>query len=234
MNTSSVPASLFDLYNFFYQAAEMTPPQNQYSMDFMALQEGEIRERHFFHNTSNNASRVVVNEYITTAHAKEYGKLELLHEYEGEDKNTPYVLGENLTFDADATANRYCTEGFSGTTGWRTYLQGPCAKMEIPIEDLPSDGKLEIEIGLFKSTFLDTNVKVLANGFDVLEKELNSKTTGDGLKFTIDIAEVFNAGNHILNLEFFFDAVSMEEMEMPLGKRTKTVSFTTFVIRQIT
>ena len=233
LTISSVPASLFDLYTFFYQAAGTTSPQNKYSMDFLSLQEGNTRERHFFHNTSNNASRVVINEYVTTSPAKEYDKLVLLYEHQGENKNTPYVLGEELSFAVDATANRYCTDGFGNTTGWRTYLQGPYAHMEIPIKDLPSSGMLEVDIGVYKSTYKDTNVRVYANGVAVLEKGMNAKTVGKGLKFTLDIAEIFKAGDNHLNLEFYFDAISMDEMEKPVRDRTKSVSFTSFVIRNI-
>ena len=233
MMTSHVPASMFDLYMLFYDAAGSTAPENPYAMDFRSLKEGETRERRFFKNGANSASRVVIDEYVTTDLAEETKKMTIVHEYLGEDKDIPYQLGEKLSFGLDTTANRYCVDGFAGSNGFTTPLMGPYAHMEIPIDKLPASGTLEVHIDLGSPVSHETNVSVFANGKPVLEKEITLKTQKPALDFTMDIDNVFENDDSLLNLEFYLDAVSMDEMARNLRERTRLISFVSLVIRQV-
>jgi hypothetical protein len=233
LTVSHVPASMFDLYTLFYATAGKTAPENQYTMDFLTLGEGDVRERHYFRNATNSARDVVIKEFVTTDLAEEADKMLLVHEYLGEGKDVPYQLGEKLSFAADATANRYCVDGFGTPVGWYTPVLGPYARMEIPIKKLPKTGQIEVQITLGTKVTTETNVRIFANGKPVLEEEITANTLESGLNFTMDIDSVFENGNNLLDLEFYFDGVSMDEMSLPRLKRTETIRFVEMFIRQV-
>lgn len=230
MTQTDVPASMFDLSGILYGIAGKSGKTGVYGEDIFSLTEDQIRERHFFYNTTNR-SKVAIKEYVSSSHASDPDSLELVGTYiDTEGKDTPYKLGTTLTFDMDATANKYCTDGFGNTSGWLTRLYGPHAQIEIPIENLPKKGTLQVDIGVGK-LYNSTSFIAYANNIPVFENDsANSKNIQEnGIHFTLDIPTVFKDTN-VLVLSFEFDEIDPDEMTKSVGKRTRTISFTSIEI----
>ena len=138
--TSSAPLSLFDLPGILCESFGLAPTLTEYGCSLEEVQTLDTRERHFFLNTTGS-SQIRIVEYKTTGHAGDKDLLEEVQTYEEEGgKDVPYQLGTVLTFDKDATGNKYATEGFAINSGFRTILRGPVARLEIPLEDPPEKG----------------------------------------------------------------------------------------------
>lgn len=232
MTETDVPASMFDLSGILYGIAGKSGKPSAFGEDIFSLTEDQVRERHFFYNTTNK-SKIAIKEYVTYSHASDADSLELVETYiDTEGKDTPYKLGTKLSFDMDATANKYCTDGFGNTSGWLTRLYGPLAQIEIPIEDLPKKGTLNVDIGVGK-IYNSTSFVAYANGIPVFEDDSKDSANikDNGIHFSIDIPTVFQNTN-ILILTFEFDEIDASEMGLSVGKRTRTISFTTLEINK--
>lgn len=232
MTETDVPASMFDLSGILYGLAGKSGKISEYGEDLFSLTEDQVRERHFFHNTTNR-SKVVINEYVSYSHASDFDSLELIETYiDTEGKDTPYTLGTELTFDMNATGNKYVTDGFGNTTGWQTRLQGPHSQLEIPIQNLPKKGKLNVDINV-GSIYNYSSFVVYANNIPVFEddSENSADVKNKGIHFSVDIQKVFKNTN-VLVLSFDFDDIDTSELALPVTKRTRTISFTTLVINK--
>ena len=232
VTTSDVPASMFDLSGILYGIAGKSGKVSVYGEDIFSLTEDQIRERHFFYNTTNR-SKIAIKEYVSYSHASDSESLELVETYiDSEDKDTPYTIGTKLSFDMDATANKYCTDGFGNTSGWLTRLYGPHAQIEIPIKDLPKKGSLSVDIGVGK-IYNSTSFIAYANGVQVFQNDSKDSANikDKGIHFSIDIPTVFK-DTDLLVLTFEFDEIDKSEMDLAVGKRTRTISFTTLEINK--
>ena len=226
--TSKAPVSLFDVAVFLTNIVGYTLPDQEFGTDLLALDEDEVRERHFFYNTSGN-SRVVINEFATTSDASDEENLEKINTFEDVNgPDTPYVLGTELYFTTEATANRYCIEGWGTNTGFRTKLRGPYTRMDIPIQDLPETGNLSVHYGLYYRGKKEKDYIVYANGEEVGRGTITHADEKEGINFDVPVAS-FKDSN-ILTIEFEFPWVSKDEMEMPAKSRTQTISFTDMII----
>ena len=226
--TSSAPVSQFDIANTICEHINAEVPFSEYGRSIASLKENEKRTRSFFYNTTGN-SHVVIDEYATDGKASEQEKLLLVTRHEDSlGSDTPYELGTVLTFDMDATANRYAMEGFGNTSGFRTVLRGPHSSMQIPIENLPKEGKIVISLSLHSIVDTPTRTVISANNVVVFDNKIDEKYAGRTIEFSLDV-DSFSDDN-ILYLNLDFPDIPEEEMEKGIGSRTKTISFTQMCI----
>ena len=225
---NNAPVSLFDLPVFLTEIVGKELPNQTYGRRISELQEGEVRERHMFLNASGS-SRVTVDEYVTTSYAGDYDNLILVHSYEDPlGADAPYALGEVLSFEADATGNRYCIEGFGTNTGFRTMLRGPISTLTMPLAEKPKKD-LEVSIALHPLSVKDLNLSIDANGDTVFQGVVTKEVIDSGLQFKVP-ASVITDENNTLQLDFLFNESSSEEMSLDASARTITISFVSLVI----
>jgi len=195
--TSQLPLSGFDLPIYWGDIFGASLDNQTYGTHLSELTEFSNRERHFFQNTSGS-SRVIIQEFKTDSYAGNQEALIPIATYE-DNVEQPYVLGTELSFEADATGNRYAVSGFGINTGWRTILRGHEAVLEIPISKLPEDVDLTVHMGVYTDDSKSRNAIIYANdqiGYDgVVEKSQNST----GIEFAVP-AEVVKANNNTLTI----------------------------------
>ncbi len=219
---SAAPVSLFDLPEYITSVAGVKF-RSAYGEDLTKLTEDSQRERHMFYNTSGN-SRVTINEYVCSGFAgnKKNWTLKTKHE-DPTSSSTKYVLGTELSFMTDATANIYTTEGFGNNTGFRTKLHGPIARMEIPVKDLPASGSLKLTINFYDSkAYYTNNLTLVANGQVIFEGVTDKAIVKNGLTADIPVDSFDKDG--VLHLEMRFTDLDPAEMEKKLGDRTQITS----------
>ena len=225
---SHVPASAFDLTIYLAGLAGVELKDQTYGLPIDSLKEGMDRERHVFHNTTND-NKFIIDEYVTTGDARDLDKYEHVKQYkESEDENTPYELGTELSFTTDATGNKYCVEGLGTSTGFRCVLRGPHAKFSFPIKDIPKEGGVTVHFDLHYKTVSGMKMIVTANG----EEVFNGKTDEDMIKNGLDItvpASAFSDSDKLV-LEFAFPEIDESEMEIGARERTDTLSLLSMVI----
>ncbi len=226
--TSDAPVSMFDMVVYLSKLAGKTLTDQEYGKDISLLKEDEIRERHFFCNSSGN-SQVAVDEYMTTEHAGDVLNFKLINSYASDMKKTPYELGTVLSFRSEATASPYCTEGFGTNTGFRTKLAGPYVRMDIPMAELP-DCDLMGHFDVFYRGKKEKPFILYANGVKVLDSKVIRETHDYGLDFLIP-KDCFDESKN-LTLEIEFPWVSQDEMDLPLAERTMTISLRHLVINK--
>lgn len=228
-STSDIPVSLFDLPGILFDAFDYEYEQGQYGMTMEEAAKTADRERHFFHNQTGS-SRLQIREYKTTSAANDYDAMELVTTFEDEaGLDTPYTLGTMLTFDAEATGNVYCTEGFGTNSGFRTVMTGPYAQLVIPIENVPEKGNLEVTIGIHtKSNTSDTIIA--ANGTEVFHDVVGKEYVGTGIVFSVP-ASLVKEADGILTLDFTFPEVSEDELQKVTEKRKRTLSLVSLCIQ---
>ncbi len=225
---SHVPASAFDLTYYLAALAGKTPDGQEYGLPIDTLEEGMERERHMFHNKTND-NKFVIEEYMTTSEASDHDALKLVKVHkETEDENTPYVLGTELSFQTDATGNKYCIEGIGSSSGFRSVLRGPYAAFSFPIKDLPDSGSITVHFDLHPKTVKGLKMKVTANGEEVLDAETDEEMIQSGLDIEIPVS-VFKDSDK-LKLEFSFPDISEDEMNVDVRKRSDTLSLLSMVI----
>ena len=224
--TSHVKASLFDLPIYLADLVDEELPDQQYGMRLSELQEGGARERHFFYNTSGN-SWVVINEFATTADMDDRSSIVLVQNHEdAEGPDTPYVLGTELSFRTDATGNKYCLEGFTTNTGFRTILRGPQAEMVIPIADPPEKGMLHVHIGLHKLS-KEKQYEIYCGDHEVSSGTADASVLKKGLNFEVPVSYL---KDNKMELKFVFPEVPEAEMNESLKSRSVTISFVDMII----
>ena len=228
-SVSHAPASLFDMAIFLSELVGEELPDQKYGMRLEDLTEDMERERHMFRNKRGRDKGYVIQEYKTTARADERDKIEFVKQYEDpEDENTPYYLGTELSFTADATGNKYCLEGIGYNTGFRSRIFGPYAKFSFPIADLPSKGELVCRFDI-RPTEKEWNTVIEANGTEVFNGLIDRQMIKEGLEFTVPVS-VFKKDN-VLKLDFTFTDVPEEDLEIEdIVKRTETLSLKSMVI----
>ena len=226
---SDVPVSLFDFAVFMTGLVGKELPDQKYGMKLDELTEDMTRERHFFLTMQGFSKGYGVEEYKTTGRADDPDRLVFVKSYEDvEDENTPYSLGTELSFKADATGNKYCVEGLGDNTGFRTRLYGPEARFHIPISDMPAGCDLKCSI-IINSTQGEHNTVIKANGTEIFNDKIDRKLIREGL--VLDIPHELMKNTNILELEFIFPDVPEEEMEEEnIMKRTETLSLKKMII----
>lgn len=214
------PATLSSLVNKNFSASN--------NSTFFNIDADTPRERHFFLNTGvNNDTRI--EEYKTTKEAKDSSSIELINFYRTNNGIVnEYELGNLLTFDIDATANAYCTEGFRSTTGWRTPLAGPLSVMTIPIKNIPSDAQ-DLHV-YFNVSQVDKNttIQIMADGVRVYQGKTNDDLVKTGINFTVPSSLV--KSDNELKLQFIFAGIDKKELDKKINDRTMTISFESFKI----
>lgn len=198
---------------------------------FSDITKDENRSRYFYNNTgSNNNSRVDEFELAPGISAYDMDNTKLInsYKYKGGETNK-YRLGTKLTFEIDATANVYCTEGFRQTTGWRTPMAGYYSKMEIPIESVPSNASfLNVHLGV---QYVDTvtPVRVKANGTEIFDGTIDNENYKNEI-WELKVPRELIGNDNTLTLEFEYYELDPEEMDLDINDRTLTVSLNTFMI----
>ena len=226
--TSHVPASAFDLTIFLADIAGKELTDQTYGLPIDSLKEDMDRERHVFHNTTND-NKFIIDEYVTTGDAGDFDKYELVKEYkETEDENTPYELGTELSFQTDATANKYCLEGMGTSTGFRCVLRGPYAVFSFPIQDPPADGDITVHFDLHKKSVTGLKMIITANGEEVFNGETTQEMNEEGLDIKVPASVLDDSGK--LKLEFRFPEIDESEMDLKPRYRSDTLSFLSMVI----
>jgi len=207
-HTDHSPLSLFDLPIYLAGFSGDTLSDQKYGEDIHSLREGDSRERHVFVNAANN-SRSVIDEYMTTGDADNSDDLVYQKTYEDSlGADTPYTLGETLTFDMDATGNRYAVKGFGKDFGNHTRLLGPVSQLTIPIKDLPEKGDLHASIIIHGVSIKGLEMFILANGEQVFSGKSSQKMIQNGIEFDIPVS-VFSE-NNLLDLELHFPEITDE------------------------
>ena len=183
-----------------------------------------------FHNAKGN-SKVLIREYVSDGFAGDPDSWKMISQFEETGADLiEYELGTVLSFEAEATGNRYAVEGFGMNAGTRTLLYGPYAELRIPIGNLPSEGNLTVSIG-FKNRKDDVHKRftVMANGQTVYAGETDKTILKKGLDVSVPAAS-FKNGN-VLNLKICFPDLDEAEMELDIEQRTYTVSLRSLCIR---
>ena len=225
--TSSKPVSLFDMAIYLADFAGVDLENQQYGTDLRTLEEDEVRERHVFVNSSGS-SKPMVDEYMTTSRADDRKNLVLVESFETViDEAVPYEPGTELSFETDATGNPYITDGATTNTGFRTKLKGPLTSLVIPFASIP-DEDMTATFELFYGGGIEKPVQITANDKLVYDGVIDKKNSKKPLRFTIP-KDVFQDTSE-LHLELHFTYLSDEEMELPVEKRTYTISLVTLTI----
>ncbi len=226
--TTHVPSSSFDLALFLSEIAGEELDDQEYGMKLDSLTEGMKRERHMFHNMTND-SRFVIEEYKTNGDAGDFSSYELVNVYkETEDENTPYELGTKLMFDVNATGNKYCLEGIWKTSGFRTFMRGPHIVFSVPIKNMPESGGLNVHFDFHFKTVKGLKMIAEANGTKVLDTVTDQDMIDNGLDITVPEAAMKDTDK--LRLEIDFPEIDEKETEMDVEKQTDTLSLISMVI----
>ena len=200
-----------------------------YGKDLFSLEEGEVRERHFFFNTSGN-SRIIIEEYSTLADADQRDLMTLENTFQKDpSESEPYILGTTLSFAKDATGNNYTTEGFWRNTGFYTVLRGPYSELYIPVKDAPADRTLSAHLGLNSKSKPDFDLVITANDVEVYHNVVDSSIIKAGIDFEIPAGTIGDSGE--LVLRFAFPDVPSDQMELGVEERTWTLTFYSLVIQ---
>lgn len=203
--TSHAPVSLFDLPLVIADAFDLQLGSQEYGMHLTDLTEGMYRQRRFFQNSSGN-SRVKICEYSTQSDAADIDALMLVGEFEDAGGDEPYVLGEELSFTADATGNRYAAEGFSSNTGFRTRLRGPKSVLQIPIAELPERETLTVRVDPFIEA--PVYMEIVANDVPVYTASLNKSNHREIFEFEIPVSAIRGTDGNVLTLEMRFPEIT--------------------------
>ena len=222
---SKAPMSSFDLAPTL--ASYVTDNYSEYGsgVSFFDVKEDAERTRYFYlHTGENNETRI--DKYSTTKDAAKIDDMRVVASYYTRAVNSPYELGDSLTFTMDATANAYTTEGFCTSTGWRTSMAGPKSQMVIPISDIPGDAEdVHVFFGIH-SVDKASNCSIYANGRLVFSAKITKSFSTDGLNFTIPTSVI--GDDNTVTLDFVFDDISDDELKLDTNKRTKTFSVQSF------
>lgn len=219
------PLSAFDFAPTL--ASQVTDNYENYGSGktFFDFESEATRTRYFYLNTGEN-SDIRIEQYSTRSDANDTENLRLLDNFYSSKSGSKYRLGTSRTFQMDATANMYCTEGFCSTTGWRTPMAGPQAQMVIPIASIPSDAEdIHVFFGIH-SIDKATRCNIYANGRQVFSAKINKSFVNDGLNFTVPTSLI--GDDNTVTLDFVFPDISSDELELEQNKRTKTISMQTF------
>ena len=223
---SNAPLSAFDFAPTL--ASKYTDGYRRFGSGktYMDFDDGDTRTRYFYMNSGFN-NETNISRYATVSDAKNYEDMVLLKTYYSTEGVKKYRLGKSLTFTMDATANQYCIQGFSSTTGWRTPLAGPQSQMVIPIENVPNDTQ-DVHV-FFKIHSIDKPSKcvIYANGRQVFTAKISESFVNDGLNFTVP-AHLIEENDNTLVLRFDFPEISDNEVALEQNKRTKTFSVESF------
>ncbi len=224
-NKNHAPLSLFDFAPTL--ASKVTKNYANYGSGktFFEFESNATRTRYFYRNTGEN-SDIKVEQYTTRSDADDTKNLNLIDNFYSETSASKYRLNTSLTFAMDATANVYCKEGFCSTTGWRTPVAGPVARMIIPVASIPSDAQdIHVFFGIH-SIDKTSNCTIYANGRQVFSAKISKSFIKDGLNFTVPTSLI--GENNTITLDFAFSDISSKELNLEQNKRTKTVSFESF------
>lgn len=195
--TSHLPISGFDLPIYWGDLFGVSLDNQTYGMHLADITESLKRERHFFQNTSGS-SRVMIQEFKTDSYAGDQEALVPVTIYTDDIKQL-YTLGTELSFEADATGNRYAVSGFEINTGWRTLLCGHEAILKIPIDNLPKEGNVIVHLGVYTDDNQSRNTKIYANdnlSYDgIIEKSQNAS----GMEFAVPV-EIIKSKDNTLTI----------------------------------
>lgn len=206
--TSHAPLSGFDLPvlvgDVFGVSAE-----NEYGMHLSDITEITRRERHFFQNTSDS-SRIIIKEFKTASDVSDKDALISVGRYE-DDSGQPYVLGTELSFEADATGNRYAVSGFEINTGWRTLLCGHEAVIQIPIADLPDTGTVTVHVGVFTDDSKSRPAVFYVNDSEFFNGEVNKAQNKTGVEFEVPVELLRTAEGNIFTLRMVLSEIPEDD-----------------------
>lgn len=224
---SALPVSLFDLPVLLADQVNEKLDGQEYGLHLSDLNEGDIRERHFFYNTTGN-SRLSIKEFITSSYAGDRGALLETNSFEDScGPDTPYEFGTVLSFRKDATGNRYTVEGFSQNTGYRTLLRGPVTRLEIPLADIDDAKSLDVHFGVH-SVNTEGIMDIVVNNETIDSVTVSSSLVKEGINFEVPTDII--GEDRMLNIEFRFHEISESEMEKEVDYRTLTISLTELMI----
>ena len=224
IRTSHVPVSAYDITLLLADLTGKDLTGQEYGVPIDSLKEGMVRERHMFKNRTDD-SRFIIEEYVTDSDASDTESMELVKTYrDKETGDTPYELGTKLTFDADATGNKYCQEGLVSTTGFRCTFGGPKILFSIPIKDPPKEGTLNAHFELQYKTVLGHKVIITANGEEVFSGVIDEELVDKDLDLKIPVSLLGSSNK--LDIEFTFPDIDEKELKKKPRKRTETISLT--------
>ncbi len=210
--TSHAPVSLFDLPIFLAKHVNRTLQNQEYGIDMFSLKEDDERERHIFVNKTGN-NKIIIQEYVTFGNAGDYDSLIPTKTHEDPlGKDTPYILGTPLSFESDATGNRYVVSGFGINDGFRTRLRSKINELEIPIKSLPDEGFLSVTIFPSYYFILENQIcKISANGINVFESTTDiMKRDKSVIYFEVPVTSF--ADDNILKIVIDFPDVDENEL----------------------
>lgn len=223
---SNAPTSSFDLAPTL--ASLVTEDYTAYGSGrtYFDTNTDDSRTRYFYLNAGSNDS-IRIEQYSTRETADNTESMRLLDYFFSENNSKEkYRLGTLLTFAMDATANVYCREGFNHTTGWRTPMAGPNAKMIIPIDSIPSNAQdIHVFFGI-DSIESASNCTIKANGKQVFSAKIGNSFKTNGLNFTVPTSLI--GEDNTIELDFCFTDIDDDEMSQPISKRTKTIVLSSF------
>lgn len=191
--TSHLPISGFDLPIYWGDLFGISLDNQTYGMHLADITESIKRERHFFQNTSGS-SRVMIREFKTDSYAGDQEALIPITVYT-DDINQLYTLGTELSFEADATGNRYAVSGFEINTGWRTLLSGHEAILKIPISNLPKEGNVIVHLGVYTDDNQSRNAKIYANDNLSYEGTVEKSQNTNGIEFEVSVETIKSKDN---------------------------------------
>ena len=227
---SDKPVSMFDLPVLFASLSGSQLENQQYGCSIDSLKDGEKRVREFFVNTSGS-SQIDVVHYSTDSKADDYAAVKALETFTDElGADTPCKLGETLSFGADATGNRYAVEGFGSNTGFRTVARGPYIKLEVPIENLPEKGSLDINFDILAEK--DQTIRVYANGECIYDEFTKAADIAHNLTVNAPLSIFTEETGNVLTLEFKLPDTPEEQLELPVLERDVVLSFKTMTFTE--
>lgn len=221
-DVSSAPISMFDLPSTIAHWAGGDAAQFGSGRLFYNIDERDRRTRKLFLYVGTNKDERV-EEWDINGKANSIENMRLAHKYYTNDGELqPYKFGNKLTFDVDATANPYCTEGFRKTIGRSTPLVGRYSQMVIPFKEKTGNNDLVLKIGLHSSSRrIDTIIR--ANGVEIFHEKISDEYVNKGISCIIP-AEAVKGKNEIV-LDFEFPDIDLSEQEKPVDLRKNTISF---------
>lgn len=168
---SNFPLSYADLQKIFISALEKSTALPE---DYILPRE----ERYFYVGSGGGNNRIDIVEYVSADIAN---NTDAFHEtgniFHGDTltSNTlqKYKLGQKLSFMTEATANKYCTNGFSVNEGDLTWTLGERSNMEFLLDGKYSNLSLQLECGAFLAP---QRLRILANDKLIAEEIVSNHT----------------------------------------------------------
>lgn len=156
-------------------------------------------ERYFYVGSGKNNTLDII-EYATKGMASDSNSFYLTgNVYHGDTDSTnstkKYRIGNPLLFTAEATANQYCVEGFSGNEGNLTWTIGQQSKMEFELEGKYQNLMLQLDCSTTR--YRPERLGIYANGHFISEHIVKDR----------DIITTVIPGEYIENNKLILDFI---------------------------